>query len=155
LFRKDQVFKNRVKIGFGNDISLDFQISDDFTITKMKAQFMKYFKFAMVQTQGSKNSEGMNDCAEDCGKDFSKNLCCTTIEMFGKGSTKDFVQYQCMDTSVADLSTGIWLGEYYYELECQNGEWDGDRDRKTFRTGSGAASLAAGILSMAVLISLA
>ena len=63
---KDQTFKNRVKIGFGKDISLDFQISDDFTIAKMKATFMDYFKYAMVQTIGAKNSVGMDDCAEDC-----------------------------------------------------------------------------------------
>lgn len=70
--------------------------------------------------------------------------------MFGRNSDKEFVQYECLDSAVVDLNTGIWLDEYYYELECQVGEWN--EDRKSYRTG--AASLAAGILSMAAMIAL-
>ena len=151
---KDQEFKNRINIGFGDDIQLDFQMSDDFKITKMKAKFMDYFKYAMVQTTGTEASKGMNNCDDSCGREFSRNMCCTSIEMFGRNSDKEFVQYECLDNAIVDLNTGIWLDEYYYELECQVGEWDGDRKSDTYRLNSGAATLAAGVLSMAAMITL-
>ena len=61
--------------------------------------------------------------------------------MYGENDDKKFTQLQCLDRKVVDLSTGVWIDEYYFEYECNSYK-------------SGAATLAVGAASLLVAASL-
>ena len=140
---------NNININFGNDVTFSYSSTSDFKITKMKAKFMDYFKYAMVQTQGKKNSVGMDNCQEDCGMQLGREMCCTTIQMYAKDSSKEFVQYECMDRAVMNTKQGMWLDEFYYEMECRGA----GTSPKPKGWRSGATHLAGAVISAAAVVS--
>jgi len=60
----------------------------------------------------------LDDCPNECKIEDQTDMCCTTIKMYDKNTDTSFKQLQCLDKAVSDLSSGIWIDEFYYEYEC-------------------------------------
>jgi hypothetical protein len=89
----------------------------------------------------------MDTCENECGMDSKRDMCCTTVKMYQKDSKNALTQLQCMNEAMSDMSTGVWIDDYYYEYECRKGDWDSNKAR------SSAISLAVGAASLLATIS--
>ena len=93
-------------------------MSEDNKFTEMRIKFLDYFDWALIQGQ-DKYTNMMDSCKDECSIDNQSNMCCTTITMEDKRKGDKFTQYQCMDQAVSELSTGIWIDDFYYKYECK------------------------------------
>lgn len=110
---------------------------------------MDYFNWAMVQGEGKYADEIGDECPLECGLDDQVDMCCTTISMYPENSRKAVKQHSCMKAEVSEMSSGIWIDDYYYEYECRRGDWKTGK-----RVRSGASTLAAGAASVALVLSM-
>ena len=144
-------FKNRISFKMDRDINLNVAANEDATLIKMKLKFFDYFDWAMIQGSGDHVSTvEKQECEDFCKIGNKENMCCTTITMKARNSKEFYIQYHCMDAAVSNLSSGLWIDEFYYEYECREGSWD---DEKTTYK-SGASSLAVGAASLLVAASM-
>lgn len=106
----------------------------------MRARFADYFDWALVHGEEDQ-ADALGTCSEECGMDTTRDMCCSTIKMYESKGMGKFVQHQCMNAAVVDASAGLWINDFYYEFQCQEGEWlDGKK--------SSAASLAVGLAGL-------
>jgi hypothetical protein len=124
-----------------------FEASQDYKskLVEMRAKFREYFDWALVHANGDATEE-LGTCSEECAIDEQKNMCCATVKMSESKDTTRFVQHQCMNAAVVEISSGLWINDFYFEYQCQEGDW---KDGKK----SSAASLALGVASFLLAVS--
>lgn len=105
-------------------LSVSYTQTDDGLYRMMKMKFNDYFNFSMVAAEG-KRAENLGTCEQECKLDPARELCCAKIEMYNKDGKKQFMTLECMDVKVLDISTGLWIDDFYYEYEC-----DGYQNRR-------------------------
>lgn len=98
-------------------MAVTYTQTDDNLYRMMKIKFNNYFNFSLVAAEG-KRAENLGTCQQECKLDPQRDLCCAKIEMYNKDGKKQFVTMECMDTKVIDISTGLWIDDFYYEYEC-------------------------------------
>ena len=113
-------------------------MSDDNKFTEMRIKFLNYFEWALVQGE-DKYTNMMDTCENECKIEDRDDMCCTSVTMKGDRG-KSYKQLQCMNSAVSDLSSGLWIEDFYYEYECRKGDWDSYR--------SGAINLAVGATTL-------
>lgn len=127
-----------------DQLSIDYTQSDDGLYQIMRLRFNDYFNFSIVAAQ-DKRAGNMGTCQNECKLDPSRDLCCARIEMYNRKGVAEFVTLQCMDINIIDISTGLWIDDFYYEYECK-----GFQDRRKESTSTGLAiTLATGMLAAA------
>jgi len=151
-WKNDIEYDANIDIKIGDDAHIKFAMSKDQLFTEMRLKFRDYFDWALVQGQ-NEYADNFQDCPSDCGIDSRNNMCCTTIKMYPKSKdNKDghrFIQHQCMDQAVADMSQGVWIDDFYYEYKCKKGDWYGENGVR-----SAAKSLAAGAATLLLAFSM-
>jgi hypothetical protein len=127
---------NYIDISIG-DFKLELSSSQGDKLVEMRARFAEYFDWALVQGEEDQAAE-LGTCSEECTMDEQRDMCCTTIKMYESKGKAKFIQHQCMNSAVVDVSSGLWIDDFFFEYQCQEGEWlDGKK--------SSAASLAVGL----------
>lgn len=108
-----------ININIRDDIKFKVSMSDDMKFTEMRIKFLNYFDWALIQGQ-DKYTNMMDSCPNECNIDNKVDMCCTTVKMYQKGKGgSPMTQLQCMSRAAVEMSTGIWLDEFYYEYQCK------------------------------------
>lgn len=84
----------------------------------MQVKFNNYFKYAIAVAQDEKANLLKGTCQQQCKFNSTRELCCAKIEMYNKNGKAEYSMLQCMDINVFDISTGLWIDDFYYEYEC-------------------------------------